>query len=103
MNAGALIPFSGLMRQEFLYRQTDVFGDLAEQNRGDIADAMKGDGCAAAIRMAVLSVGPALTHLLKPERFKNGRHPHYFPIRPLQVPPVPSEYILDKSHFLVYT
>jgi hypothetical protein len=46
--------------QEFLDSQTDVFGDLAEENRGYISAFMERHGGIAAIRMAEVLVGTTL-------------------------------------------
>lgn len=58
------------MSEELVYSQINVLDDLSEKDGRDITAGMKGNGCTASIRMPVLHVGPALTHIHKTYRFQ---------------------------------
>ena len=44
------------MLEQFIKRETDVFSDLTEQNRGDVSTLMEWNRCAATCRIAELFV-----------------------------------------------
>ena len=61
-------------RNERLYGDPDIFGDLPQQNRGDIPTAMERYRCASTVRMTVLLVGASLSNLGKTQRLELGSH-----------------------------
>jgi len=60
--------------EEFLWIHTRVFDDLAEQEGGDVASAMDGNGSFAAVRMPKLLVGTALPHSCESHPLKDRDH-----------------------------
>ena len=58
------------MPEELVHGQTNVFDDLAKQDRRDVAAGMEGNRCATSVRMTILLVGPALSHFLKAQVFQ---------------------------------
>ncbi len=68
-----MIPTS-TMSEELLNGESNVFGDLPEQNRRDVATFVKWDSSAATIRMTILAVRTALPYFDKSQPFENRRH-----------------------------
>ena len=60
------------MLEELIKREPDVFGDLTEQDWGDISTLMKWNRCAAACGIAELLVRSALADFGKTEFDENG-------------------------------
>ena len=59
------------MQQELLRRESNIFDDLAKQERRDIAAAVKGNSRAASVRMSELFMLSALTHFNETDRLQN--------------------------------
>ena len=57
--------------QKLLQGDADIFGDLTQQNRRDIASGMKWNGRASSVGMTELLVGPALAYLLESQPLQN--------------------------------
>ena len=62
------------MSEELIHRQADVLDDLPEKDGREIAAGMKGYGSAASVRMPVLHMGSALTHIHKAHQFQYPDH-----------------------------
>ena len=62
------------MAEELLHRHADVFGDLAQQRRSDVASFMRRDSRATALGIAELLVGTALANDLKPQLVEDVCH-----------------------------
>jgi hypothetical protein len=60
--------------KEFLHSQANIARDLSEQRGRNISAAVEGYGCAAAIRVSVLAMGPALAGFDEAESFKQRRN-----------------------------
>ncbi len=61
-------------RQERLYGNPDVLGDLPQQDRGDIPTAMERYRCASPVRMTILLMRASLSNLRKTQRLELGGH-----------------------------
>lgn len=57
--------------QKILNGHADVFGDLPEQDGGEVASGMESHGRAPAVYMPKLFVRAALTNFLKPQSLQN--------------------------------
>ncbi len=55
------------MLEKFFDGQTDVSGDLAKENGGDVSPRMAGDGGSPSIRVSELLMTPLLTYLREPK------------------------------------
>ena len=55
------------MFEQFGHGETDVLGDLPEQNWGNVATGVKRDGCGAACAVTKLLVRTTLPHFNKAE------------------------------------
>jgi hypothetical protein len=60
--------------KQLLDRQADIARDLAEERWRNVAATMEGYGSAAAVRMTVLTVRPALTGFDETQPFKQRRY-----------------------------
>lgn len=60
------------MLEKFIKRDADVFGNLTEQDRGDISTLMERHRCTAASGIAELFVRAALADFSESEPDKNG-------------------------------
>jgi len=58
--------------KEFIYRESDVFGDLSEQDRGYVPTAMEGYRRAASIGVAELFMGTPLSNFLETKSLENS-------------------------------
>ena len=63
---------SPLTLKEFIYRESDVFGDLSEQYRGYVPTPMEGYRRAASIWMAELLMGTPLANFLETKSLKHS-------------------------------
>lgn len=61
-------------RQERLYGNPDVLGDLPQQDRGNIPTAMERHRCAYTVRMTILFMGASLSNLRKTKCLEVGSH-----------------------------
>jgi hypothetical protein len=59
--------------KEFLHGRADIARDLSEQRGRNVPAAMEGHGCAAAIRVSILAMGPTLKGFDEAESFKQRR------------------------------
>ena len=59
------------MPQELLHCDSDIFGDLTQQDGRKIASGVEWNGCTPTIDMPKLFVGAALTNLLEPQSLQN--------------------------------
>jgi hypothetical protein len=60
------------MAKHLFDRETDVPGDLAEQDGRDVSPLVEGHGCGAAVGMPELFVRPSLASLREAEVAKDG-------------------------------
>ena len=58
--------------EQFFDTQTDILGDLAQQDRGNIPTGVERHGSAATIGMTELLVGTALSGFDEAERLQEG-------------------------------
>lgn len=58
--------------EEFIQREADIFGNLAEQYRGNVAALVAGDGCAAPFIIAKLLMGATLADFAETKFDENG-------------------------------
>lgn len=58
--------------KEFIYRESDVFGYLSEQDWGYVPTSMEGYRRAASIGMAELLMGTPLSNLLETKSLKHS-------------------------------
>jgi hypothetical protein len=59
--------------KELLHSQADIARDLSEERGRNVSAAVERYGRAAAIRVSVLAMGPALTGFYEAESFKQRR------------------------------
>lgn len=57
------------MSEELVHSKSDVLDDLSEKDGREVAAGMKGNGGTASVRMPVLHMGSALTHIHEAHRF----------------------------------
>ena len=62
------------MPEELVRSQTDILDNLSEKDGREVATGMKGHGGTASVRMPVLHVGSALTHIHEAHRFQYPDH-----------------------------
>ena len=60
------------MAEEVRDRQPNVLGDLAQEDRGDVAAFMERDGCETAVWVPKLLVRAPLAHFLESQGEKGG-------------------------------
>jgi hypothetical protein len=64
--------------QKLVYREANIFSDLAKQDWGNVSTRMERNRCASAIGMAELFVRTPLPNLLKADALKNSHDFFWF-------------------------
>ena len=73
MTAGSRLGWAGsAMLEKIFDGQTDVAGDLTEEDGRDVSPRMAGNGGSPSVRVVELLMAPLLTRLHKTETFEDG-------------------------------